>query len=251
MFEQVFVENSARTRRPLAVTLSFAGQVALIGLTVLAPLLRTEVIMPSRLMRIVTAPQNRGTPQRTPERTLATAPAHPATAPRLIFSSPVFREPGRVPDRILLADDSAPPVLTPGAAGPAIGGSPNGVPYGLGTDSAQIAKLPPPKPAPPPAPASRAPLRVGGKVQAAKLIHQVMPAYPPLAKQARISGLVRLEAIIARGGMVESLRVISGHPLLVEAAVDAVRQWVYQPTLLNGDPVEVLTQIDVFFKLAE
>src|SRR5689334_10121073 len=99
MFEQVFVENSARTRRPLAVTLSFAGQVALIGLTVLAPLLRTEIIVPSRLMRIVTAPQNRGTPQRTPERTLATAPAHPATAPRLIFSSPVFREPGRVPDR--------------------------------------------------------------------------------------------------------------------------------------------------------
>ena len=78
-----------------------------------------------------------------------------------------------------------------------------------------------------------------------------MPVYPPLARQARISGTVRLEAVIAFNGAVQSLRVASGHPLLAQAALDAVRQWVYQPTLLNGEPVEVLTQIDVNFKLAE
>jgi len=78
-----------------------------------------------------------------------------------------------------------------------------------------------------------------------------MPVYPPLARQARISGTVRLEAVIALSGVVQSLRVASGHPLLARAALDAVRQWVYQPTLLNGEPVEVLTQIDVNFKLAE
>jgi protein TonB len=94
-------------------------------------------------------------------------------------------------------------------------------------------------------------LRVGGKVQAAKIVHQVTPVYPPLARQARISGIVRLEAAISRSGTIESLQVMSGHPMLTQAALDAVRQWVYQPTLLNGQPVEVVTQIEVNFKLAE
>jgi protein TonB len=88
-------------------------------------------------------------------------------------------------------------------------------------------------------------------VQAAKLVRQVTPVYPPLARQARISGIVRLEAVISRSGLIESLQVMSGHPLLTQAALDAVRQWVYQPTLLNNVPVEVLTQIDVNFKLSE
>ena len=250
MFEQVFVENSARTRRPLTVALSFAGQVALVVLTVLAPLLRTEVIVPSRLLRIVTAPSGRREPPRTPQRA-ATTPVRTTSAPRPVFSAPGFREPARVPDRILLVDDGAPPVLPLGATVPALGSAENGVLYGRGRDARQIPRLPPPKSAAPPAPAVRPPLRVGGKVQAAKLIHQVMPVYPPLAKQARISGVVRLEAIIARSGMVESLHLIGGHPLLAQAAIDAVRQWIYQPTLLNGDPVEVLTEIEVNFKLGE
>jgi protein TonB len=88
-------------------------------------------------------------------------------------------------------------------------------------------------------------------VQAAKILRQVTPAYPPLAKQARISGEVRLEAVISRQGNVESLQVLSGHPLLVKAAIEAVSQWLYKPTLLNGETVEVLTQIEVHFKLGE
>ena len=87
--------------------------------------------------------------------------------------------------------------------------------------------------------------------RSAKLLRQPTPIYPPLAKQARISGVVHLEAVIGRNGTIESLRVIDGHPLLVQAALDAVRQWIYRPTLLNGEPVEVLTQIEVHFKLAE
>ncbi len=94
-------------------------------------------------------------------------------------------------------------------------------------------------------------IRLGGTVQSAKLISQPRPSYPAEAKQAHIQGKVELHAIIAKDGTIESLTVISGHPLLVPAAVDAVRQWVYQPTLLNGQPVEVETQIDVNFTLSQ
>ena len=97
--------------------------------------------------------------------------------------------------------------------------------------------------------AKSGPQRVGGAVQAAKLIHQVRPAYPPLAKQARIQGTVRLQAVIARDGSIQNLVLASGHPLLVPSAMDAVRQWRYSPTTLNGETVEVLTQIDVNFTL--
>ena len=77
------------------------------------------------------------------------------------------------------------------------------------------------------------------------------PTYPPLAKQARIQGTVRFTAIIGKDGTIQNLQLVSGHPLLVPAAQDAVKQWVYKPTLLNGEPVEVITQIDVNFTLSQ
>ena len=88
-------------------------------------------------------------------------------------------------------------------------------------------------------------------MQAANLINQVRPIYPPLAKQARISGVVELSAIIGKDGRVQDLKVVRGHPLLVQAALDAVKNWVYRPTLLNGEPVEVSTTIDVNFTLSQ
>lgn len=92
-------------------------------------------------------------------------------------------------------------------------------------------------------------IRVGGDVQKTKLIQQPVPVYPPLAKQALITGVVQLNVIIGKDGTVTNLTVVSGHPLLVPAAVEAVKQWVYEPTLLNGKAVEVVTQIDVTFTL--
>ena len=88
-------------------------------------------------------------------------------------------------------------------------------------------------------------------MQSARLVRQPRPVYPPLAKQARISGVVKLGAIISKDGTIQHLEVISGHPLLVPSALEAVKQWVYQPTLLNGEPVEVQTQIDVNFTLSQ
>ena len=129
-----------------------------------------------------------------------------------------------------------------GYAGGVIGGIIGSVPTG-----------PPPPPPPVKVENSAVPqrIRVGSNVQAAKLIRQPKPIYPPLAKQARISGHVILNAIIGKDGAIQNLTVASGHPLLVPAAMEAVKQWVYQPTLLNGEPAEVMTQIDVNFALSD
>jgi protein TonB len=250
MFDSIISENTARTRRPLAVALSFSGQVALVTLAVLAPLLHTETIAPGHLLRVISAPRRLG-----PVHVFTgTAPAAEYRArPSLrVFTDHVLRQPAQIPSAILPEMKAPSPDLLAGFSGSAIPGDLNGVPYGAVIDLTQIPRPEPPKLAPlATVPVTRAPLRVGGKVQAAKLVRQVTPVYPPLARQARISGIVRLEAVISRSGVIESLQVMSGHPLLTQAALDAVRQWVYQPTLLNNMPVEVLTQIDVNFKLAE
>src|SRR5437867_4508485 len=107
----------------------------------------------------------------------------------------------------------------------------------------------PPPPPPPPPPPQR--IRVGGNVQAANLLSQVKPVYPPLAKQARIQGVVVLEAEISKEGTIDNLKVVTGHPLLIQSAIDAVKQWRYKPTLLNGEPVPVVTTITVNFAFSQ
>jgi protein TonB len=94
-------------------------------------------------------------------------------------------------------------------------------------------------------------IRVGGNVQAANVIKKVPPTYPPIARQARIQGHVILHAVISRDGTIQELKAISGHPLLIPAAVEAVKGWLYRPTMLNGEPVEVDTEIDVNFTLQQ
>ena len=96
-----------------------------------------------------------------------------------------------------------------------------------------------------------APMRVSIGVQMAKLVHQVIPVYPPMAKAMRISGVVHLVGVIGKEGRVEHLQLLSGHPILAKAAIDAVQQWIYRPTLLSGEPVEVTAPIDVFFTLTQ
>jgi protein TonB len=94
-------------------------------------------------------------------------------------------------------------------------------------------------------------IRVGGNVQANNILNKVQPVYPPLAKQAGLQGVVRLNVVINNEGTVQDIQVASGHPLLAETSVDAVRQWTYRPTLLNGAPVEVVTVVDVNFTLKD
>jgi protein TonB len=156
--------------------------------------------------------------------------------------------PRAIPKEVaMIKEQEIPPEVS---AGTAIGGVPGGVPGGQaggvlgGIIGGVGSNLPPPPKEGPKR------IRVGGQVQTAKLVNKVQPIYPALAKQARIQGTVRLQAVIAKDGSVVELQVLSGHPLLVQAALDAVRQWRYQPTLLNGEPVEVVTTIDVVFTLS-
>ena len=113
-----------------------------------------------------------------------------------------------------------------------------------------------PEPAPPPAPPLKikpqhGPVRIGGSVAEANLIRRIVPVYPPLAKAARIQGTVEFTAVISKEGTIENVQLVHGHPLLVQSARDAVLQWRYRPTLLNGQPVEVVTDIVVKFMLAQ
>jgi len=95
------------------------------------------------------------------------------------------------------------------------------------------------------------PLKLSEGILQAQLISRIEPQYPSIAVQTRTEGTVRLRAIISRDGRITSLDVVSGHPFLVKAALDAVRQWRYRPTMLNGEPVEVETSITIIFRLRE
>ena len=111
------------------------------------------------------------------------------------------------------------------------------------------ASAPAPAPAAPSTPPDK--IRVGGNVMMAKLVSQTMPVYPQIAKQAHISGTVVLHAILGKDGSVQDLQYISGPPLLMKAAMDAVRQWRYEPVLLNGEAVTVDTTVSVVFQLGD
>jgi protein TonB len=126
-----------------------------------------------------------------------------------------------------------------GAAGGVLGGVMGGVPGA------------PPPPPPPKAKAPTGPVRIGGQVAAANLIRKVEPVYPPLAKSARVQGTVEFTAVISKAGNIENLQLVRGHPLLVNAAKEAVLQWKYRPTQLNGQAVEVVTDIIVNFTLSQ
>jgi protein TonB len=170
-----------------------------------------------------------------------------------------LRAPKIIPKEIATIREEELPPPTAGVAG-VVGGVPGGVAGGtpggvLGGIIGSVPSAAPPPPPPPPAKKEVVQqvqrIKIGGSVQQAKLIRQPRPVYPPLAKQARISGTVQLSAVIAKNGTIQELKAVSGHPLLIPAALEAVRQWVYQPTLLNGEPVEVQTTIDVNFTLSQ
>jgi protein TonB len=171
------------------------------------------------------------------------------TAPKQFVANQLIA-PKSVPSKILMVTEEEAPLATG-----VIGGIPGGVPGTGGVLGGLMGGLPaaaPPKaPPPPPAPPKpTGPAKIGGNVVAANLINPVKPVYPPLAKMARQQGTVKFEAMISKEGTIEDLKLISGPPLLVQAAMDAVKQWRYKPTILNGEPTEVQTTIDVNFSLS-
>ena len=133
--------------------------------------------------------------------------------------------------------------------GGVVGGVPGGVPGGKmgGVLGGVLGGLTGPLKPPPPPPTK--PVRVGGNIQPPQLIRRIEPLYPAIAKQARIQGEVRIDAIIDVSGRVVEMKVLSGHPLLAQAALNAVAQWVYQPTFLNEQPIRVVLEVTVNFTL--
>lgn len=244
MFDHLTESSPTRTRarNPWTVLLSAILQIALVIVMVLVPLIYTEALPKQQLLTFLVAPPPPPPPPPPP------APAVKAVVrPVRLMEAGKLTAPKAIPKTVQMIKEEE---LSPEGAGGVVGGVPGGVPGGspggvIGGIISSTAMPPPPK--------IEAPkrIRVGGQVQAAKIIDQVRPIYPPLAKQARIQGVVRLEAIISKQGQIENLRVMSGHPLLIQAALDAVRLWRYQPTLLNGEPVEVVTTIDVVFTLSQ
>jgi len=159
-------------------------------------------------------------------------------------------QPKSIPKEIaMIKEEELPPPSSAGVVGGVGGGFGGGMGSVLGGILGSVPAAPPPPKVveAPKAVVQRIP--VGGNVQQAKLVNQPKPTYPPLARQARIQGTVRFTAIIGVDGRIANLTLVSGHPLLVPSAQAAVKQWAYQPTLLNGEPVEVVTQIDVNFTL--
>ena len=251
MFEQTFVEGTGKTKRGWTVILSFIIQCLFVGVMILIPLIYTDTLPKATLTSFLVAPPPPPPPPPPPQ------PVAQVKVVKVVprqFDAGRLMAPKSIPKEIaLIKEEDLPP---PSAAGGVVGGVPGGVPGGVGggviggiIGSVPSAAPPPPPPVKEVKQVQR--IRVGGNVQAANLIRKITPQYPPLAKQARVQGTVRFQAIIGKDGTIQNLQLISGHPLLVPAATDAVKQWLYKPTLLNGEPVEVVTQIDVNFTLSQ
>jgi protein TonB len=244
VFEQSLLLNQD-TKRPWNFIASLGAELLVVSLALLIPLLYRDHLPAVHWKEIMVGPAPSAPPvQPQAARNSGATVTALSTSPRRQFHwDPATISRPMQPSTEFAPD--APPTLGIGAVPGGFGGSTNM----LGRFIPNIVALPPPKPPldthKPPA----EPIRVGEGVQMAKLLRKVTPEYPPIAIAARISGVVQLIGTIAKDGTIQNLQVVSGHPILARAAMEAVQQWVYKPTLLNGNPVEVMAPIQVSFTL--
>ena len=241
MFESVLLESSPGITGRTSIWakgLSFTVEVFLLGVALLVPLLYTESL-PRKILDIVELPSP---PPSAP------APSNPAvashTATRSELNGGRIMLPSLIPRHVKeIHDEPVSDASQTGDPKGVVGAPPNGTP------SATVAMLL--EGLPPAMPKTVTPhsVRVSSGVAQGLLIHEVRPQYPALARSARIQGSVVLQATIGKDGTIQNLHLLSGHPLLTQAAMDAVRQWRYRPYLLNNEPVEVDTTIQVNFTL--
>src|SRR5712671_4941229 len=236
MFEDSLIEsgNKLKTKRLATSVVSFFGQFLLLGILILIPLIYTEALPKTQLMTFLVAPP---------------PPPPPAAVVKVVkvqsdLVNGQLRQPTKIPQKVqIIKEEEAPPAMAGGVMGGVPGGVPggsmNGVIGGMINSTAAIPKVATPQR-----------VRVSQGVSAGNLIKRVQPNYPPLARQARIQGTVVLQAEISKDGTIQNLQLISGHPMLAPAAIEAVKQWRYKPYLLNGEPVAVDTQVQVNFTLS-
>ena len=233
MFPELIVSGMrpSTTHKRWTITISALAQAALWGILILVPLIYTEALPKGMLKTLIVAPP----PPVTAHPLASVRNTRVRIIPLSLITAPTF-----VP-RHVDSEAGGPPVeyvdredANPAASNTLID---------LFHASA------PPAPAEPRAAKEPGRVRVSEGVQAASLLNRVLPQYPEITRLTHVSGTVKLRAIIARDGTVQELAYVSGPALLIKPAMDAVRQWRYRPTLLNGIPVEVETTIDVVFSL--
>jgi protein TonB len=236
-----------RKRKFFATSTSFLINCLVIMLMLAVPLMFTEELPKAQLLTFLVAP-----PPPPPPPPPAAAEVHVVKQIQTdLLNNGTLRTPTKIPQKIqMIKEEEAPPPMA--SNGGVVGGVPGGIPGGqLGgvigsviSSSNNLAAVPKFVPATP----TR--VRISGGVTKGMLIHREEPTYPTLARAARVQGDVVLSAIIDTNGQITNLQLVSGHPMLVPAALAAVKQWRYKPYLLNGQPVEVETTITVIFTLS-
>jgi periplasmic protein TonB len=237
MFEDSLLESAGKlkTRTRYTTMLSFGLQIFIIGILVLIPLIYTEALPAKAMMTMLVAPPPPPPPPPPPAQVVKVQ----KITTEIVDGA--LRTPTKIPEKIKKIVEEEAPATTMGVPG-AVGGVPGGSAGGVLGGVLSAANATPPRVQP-----QR--IRVSSGVAAGRLINKVQPVYPPIAKQARVQGKVILQAQISKQGTIEGLKVVSGHPMLTQAALDAVSRWRYQPYILNGEPVEVDTQVEVTFTL--
>ena len=248
MFADSILEfGQQKKRQSFATVTSFALNCMVIGLMLIMPLLFTESLPKAQLLTFLVAPPPPPPPPPPAAEQVQRVVRQIQTD---MLNTGQLRTPSKIPQKVqMIREEDAPPPMP--ATGGVVGGVPGGIPGGqLGgviggivnaTSNAAVPKF---------VPVTPQRVRISQGVTKGLLVQKVEPAYPPLARAARVQGDVVLSAIIDSNGQITNLQLVSGHPMLVPAAIAAVKQWRYKPYLLNGQPVEVETTITVIFSLS-
>lgn len=248
MFSDSLLEfGEQRKRKAVATTTSFIFNCLMVGFMLALPLIFTEDLPKAQLLTFLVAPPP---PPPPPPPAAAQVQRVVRQIQTDLLSTGALRTPTKIPRKVeMIKEEEAPPPMPVG--GGVVGGVPGGIPGGqLGgviggivSSTSNLSSVPKLQPVGPQR------VRISQGVTKGLLIHRVEPPYPTLARSARVQGEVVLSAVIDTNGQIKNLQLISGHPMLVPAALSAVREWRYKPYLLNGQPVEVETTITVIFSL--
>jgi protein TonB len=257
MFEQAVLSNGPASKRVWTTFAGITGQALLVTFAVMVPMIWPEAMPNYQLLSHVWMPSPPPAPP--------PPPGPQSTVARMThvvrqFNLGVLTLPHRVPPVAVQIED--PPTMVAsgdygnGVFGGAQGGDKNGVVGSILTDLVRVTPAPPlAKPVVHASAATPEPtpniirVKQGGLVHLGPLVHRVEPRYPPLARQMRVEGVVELVGVVGIDGRIRELNLKGGHPLLAPAAIEAVRQWIYEPTTLNGDRVEIIAPITVTFRL--
>ncbi len=245
MFETLNGEGPKDAMRYMtSLLVSIVVHTVVVGALVVFPLLFFNVVQADELIGILIEPPSTRVPP-PPQPPAPPARVRPTTGITVVRGN-IDSIPRTIPEGIPPADDAVAPYDFTNVVqgiGPASESMQAGNALSHLIETSRQPELPPVRP-----PERLAPIRISGPIQEGKLTHKVSPIYPELAIRAHVSGEVTLEAIIDEEGNVTDLKILDGHPLLRDAAYDAVRQWKYKPTLIGGEPVPVMAMVSVIFR---